>query len=202
MSGRTLLRSSLLLIVLSSLTAATVRADGNPGSLWQEHGGFFRNRKAALPGDILTILIDESAVAGSEARTKTEKSTSQNVRGEAGLGFLDFIDPFSGGLTTQDDFEGKGETRRSGQLSARMSATIVEVLPTGNYRVQGTREVVINQEKQRLVLEGIVRPEDIRSDNTVLSAFLAEARIRYDGKGTVHQSQRKGLFTRLLSLLF
>ena len=101
-----------------------------------------------------------------------------------------------------DTFEGKGETSRSGSLTARMSATIVEVLPNGNLKVQGSREVIINQEKQRLTLTGIVRPEDVKANNTVMSTFLADARITYDGKGPVHGAQRRGLFTRLLSIIF
>ncbi len=186
-----------LVVVLAGSAAA-----GGEGSLWSDRKDFFTNRKAKDVGDVVTILIDEQALAGSQARTKTESASAQSVSAPDGKGILGFIDLFSGGLSTDDSFEGKGETSRSGSLRARMSATIVEVLPNGNLMVQGSREVIINQEKQRLTLTGMVRPEDVNANNTVMSTFLADARITYDGKGTVHGAQRRGIVTRILSFLF
>jgi len=188
--------------VVACAFAAGSAGASTEGSLWQDRSDFFRNRKAAEVGDVVTILIEEQALAGSQARTKTEAASAQSLSGEDGKGFLNFIDLFSGGVNTDDTFEGKGETSRSGNLSARMSASIVEVLPNGNLRVEGSREVVINQEKQRLTLTGVVRPEDVKANNTVMSTYLADARITYDGKGPVHGAQRRGLITRILSFFF
>jgi flagellar L-ring protein precursor FlgH len=184
-------------VLLAGATGASTT-----GSLWRDRNDFYRNRKASAVGDIVTILIEEQALAGSQALTKTEAASDQSLSGDDGSGFLDFIDLFGAGVKTSDTFEGKGETSRSGSLRARMSASIVEVLSNGDFRVQGAREVIINQEKQRLTLTGTVRPEDIKANNTVLSTFLADARITYDGKGPVHDSQRRGLISRIISILF
>ena len=88
-------------------------------------------------------------------------------------------------------WDGEGTTNRSGKLTARMSAVVKAVSPTGNLWVQGDKIVSVNQEDQHIVVQGWVRPEDIDSQNQVLSTRLADARIDYYGVGVVGAKQRQ-----------
>lgn len=198
-------RARLVLVVATLVglvgSGTPLLAGRHDGSIWNKRD-LYRNRKAAEVGDIVTILINESASAGSQAQTKTEEGAQQNGSVNSGTGIFKWIDAFSLGTNSSNNFEGKGSTSRQGSLKARMSATVVEKLPNGVLRVSGTREVVVNQEKQHLTLTGLVRPEDVRADNTVYSSLLAEARITFDGKGAIHNSQSPGLLTRILGILF
>jgi flagellar L-ring protein precursor FlgH len=83
-----------------------------------------------------------------------------------------------------------------------MTARVVRVLPNGNLEIEGSREVVVNAENQRLILAGTIRAVDIAPDNTIRSTSIADAKIRFEGKGVVGQKQREGLITRLLHWLF
>lgn len=195
---RLLVAGVLFGIVVAAAPSPAGRYDG---SIWSKRD-LYRNRKASEVGDLVTILINESASAGSQAQTKMEEGAQQNGGVGSGTGLFKWIDAFSLGTSSSNNYEGKGSTSRQGSLNARMSAAVVEKLPNGVLRVSGTREVMVNQEKQRLTLTGLVRPEDVRADNTVLSSFLAEARISFDGKGTVHGAQSPGILTRILGLLF
>ncbi|MCH7496055.1 MAG: UbiD family decarboxylase, partial [Candidatus Marinimicrobia bacterium] len=83
--------------------------------------------------------------------------------------------------------------------SVRTFVQIKEIMPNGYFRVEGKRVIEINQDKQEMKLTGIVRPRDIRADNTVLSYNIAEANIKYSGKGTIHNAQRVGFVRRIIN---
>jgi flagellar L-ring protein precursor FlgH len=83
-----------------------------------------------------------------------------------------------------------------------MSVIVREVTPSGQLVVEGTRSLVTNRETQTLVLSGIVRRDDIRADNTVLSTNLADAEIRMEGKGLIADRQRRGILTQIMDWLF
>jgi len=173
----------------------------NPGSLWDDSvGNPYAERKAAKVGDILTVIISETSSASSSAQTKTSKSDSTRI--DAGIGPIlrALIPRWESG--TEFESEGQGVTQRSGRLLARLTVVVKAILPSGNMVIEGTRYVQVNKETMRLVISGIVRPYDIRTDNTILSEFIAEASIRYEGKGTVGDRQRKGLINQLLDWLF
>lgn len=86
-------------------------------------------------------------------------------------------------------------------MVARLTVVIQAIDGDGNLRVKGQQEIVVNGDKQKLVVEGRVRQQDIGSDNTVLSSRLSDARISYTGSGVLNEKQRPGLFTRLLDWL-
>jgi flagellar L-ring protein precursor FlgH len=105
---------------------------------------------------------------------------------------------FSG--TSKDTFKGTGKTSRDGNLKGTISARVVDVFPDGNLMIEGTRELKINSESQYLILSGIVRPKDIKSDNTISSTKLADARIAYTGGGSLSEKTSPGWFSRLLGV--
>lgn len=172
------------------------------GSLWQPgNKQFFKDDRASEVGDMLTVIIQESAQAETEANTETER-TYDGTSGLSNLlnleGLLEsrhIVDPVGGAATNMLDtesernFQGEGSTDRTDNLQATIAAVVTQVLPNGYMVVQGKREVVVNYELQELQFQGIVRPADVSADNTIPSTKVAEARIFYAGRGVVDESQ-------------
>ena len=180
------------------------------GSLFSpDKSSLFADPKAHRVGDIVTILVQESAVATTSANTKTSKDESANFGGVTGalsglfkpLGIKhSLLGPF--GTNDKRTSNGSGSTDRSGSLVTKITAVVKEVLPNGDLKIEGNRVVGINQEKQKVTISGIVRPQDVGPDNTVSSVSIAEMTVQYDGKGPVGAQQKPGLITRLFHWLF
>ncbi len=194
-------------------TACNTAGLNKNGSLWQDRGPLselFIDTKARRVGDIVTIKIVESASATNKASTKTGRKSS--VSGGIDNFFNmekrypsthPFVNPFSkvsGGL--ESDFDGSGTTQRSGALTAFITTRVVDVLPNGNLKIEGAREVKVNNEKQLIKLSGTIRPRDISPDNIILSTYVADAGIEYSGSGIVNDRQRPGWAARLLNIVW
>ncbi len=168
-------------------------------SLWNSSGGsLFTDHKAVGPGDLVTIIIVEQAQATQNATTSTEKAGSVGIG--PGLGILRNVLPEitgSGG----DKLSASGKTSRGGSLNAKVTVRVVEVLNNGNLLLEGNQEILINGEKQEIKLSGVVRPQDIMADNTVLSTFVADANIVYLGDGPIGDRQTPGILSRLFHWL-
>jgi len=106
------------------------------------------------------------------------------------------------GGSSESRFDGRAQTSRSGSLRATVTCQVEEVLPNGNLRIRGTKQVRVSRETQYLVLSGIVRPRDILLDNTVQSDLIAEARIEFTGAGVVADKQGPGWGTRVADTLW
>lgn len=178
------------------------------GSLWTNHSPMmlFTDLKARDVGDVLTVNIVESPKGSSKASTDTGRSSSMDAGIEALLGYEKALQEknarfnpktmFKGSLG--HDFKGSGQTEREAGIMASLSAVVTQVLPNGNLVIRGSRETKINNETEIMVLSGIIRPIDIASDNTILSTFIADARISYYGKGIIADKQRPGWLARVL----
>ena len=94
-------------------------------------------------------------------------------------------------------YEGGGKSQNKQKLEAKLTATVIEMMPNGNLVIEGRRTVHIAASTQYIILTGIIRPRDIASDNTIKSSYLADATIRYEGKGDINYNQDPGLLTRL-----
>ena len=183
------------------------------GSLWQARSslnGMFMDVKARKIGDIVTVKIDESAKASNQASTETERSSGLEAGIQKLFGVEDWwqdevlsdvddslpkINPFGdpsvkGSL--KSDFTGEGATTRSGNLSAFITCRVVDVMPNGNLKIVGTREVMVNHENQLIILSGVIRPREISDENIILSTFISDAKIAYSGSGVVDDRQRPG----------
>jgi flagellar L-ring protein precursor FlgH len=183
------------------------------GSLWKSNGplsGMFYNPKARTVGDIVTIKIVETSSASNKAITNTSRDTSL-IGGIDNFFGLEkkyptahpFLNPFGqvqGSL--KSEFDGSGTTTRSGNLTAYITGRIVEEFPNGNLRIMGTREVTVNNEKQIIVLSGIIRSRDISSENIILSTYISDAKIAYSGSGIVNEKQRPGWMARVLDTVW
>jgi flagellar L-ring protein precursor FlgH len=155
----------------------------------------FADRRARIPGDVLTVLVSEVASVSSNAQTRLAKSESASANllqrdGEIQLANAGFDSKFAGG----------GQIERSGSLLARLSVQIDSVDANGNFLVSGEQLIVMNNEKQRIRVSGVVRPDDISADNTVPSWRVAGTSIQLLGKGILTRKASPGILTWLLSL--
>lgn len=184
------------------------------GSLWENNGplsDLFIDPKARKVGDIVTISIVETSSASNNADTNTSRTSSidasitnllgleNNSTFPRGSGFTPF-----GSVTgsSSNSFQGSGNTNRSGELAASLTARVTEVLPNGNLRILGRREITINNERQYIALSGIIRPRDISSDNVILSTFISDAKIAYTGTGIINDVQKPGWLARVFNAVW
>ncbi len=182
---------------LSTLNAPPETPSYQPGSLWstQTAGSLFEDTRARRVGDLVMVRVEETATGTKKATTSTNRSSTLST----GLKTF-FAAPVAGkniDVGTDNKYDGTGSTTRSGQLTALVAVSVVEVLPNGNMVIQGSREIQVNSETQIIQLSGVVRPVDISTDNIVLSSRIADARIAYTGLGVIDEKQRPGWFTRL-----
>jgi flagellar L-ring protein precursor FlgH len=161
----------------------------------QSFDALVADHRALRPGDNLTVIVTEITTATSDARTSTDKSLA--VSGTASL----HNRSQQGAFNIADTYSGGGTTERSDKLTARLTVVVQAVDSDGYLRVKGQQEIVVNGERQRLLVEGRVRPIDIGTDNTLLSSRLSDAKISYTGKGALNDAQRPGLLARLLGFL-
>jgi flagellar L-ring protein precursor FlgH len=180
-----------------------------PGTIWageNTNNSLFADRRARRINDIITITVSESAVGGNNATTDTSRDTSTTAGISSLLGLEQSImernskigSSINLGGTSSNSLKGTGATSRDGSLTATLSARVMDVLDNGNFVIEGRRQLTINAEDQYLILTGIIRPDDIASDNTIASSYIADAKIVYTGKGVVDDKMRPGWLTRVV----
>ena len=179
---------------------------------WRLATSLYGDVKARQIGDIITVVIEESSTMSREAKQGSSKSTSGGGAANFGHPTVETSDEVIGGpwktITLPEfkwdlkhDFSGGGELSSKEDFTSTMSARVLDVLPNGNLLLEGKRTVKLQQENVQVTLTGMVRPKDIRSDNTVLSSRMADASIRYDTQGPLVREQQRGLFTKMINWL-
>jgi flagellar L-ring protein precursor FlgH len=165
--------------------------------------GLVADQRAIRPGDNLTVLITESAVASTTAKTTTNKegSISAAASGSRVNDNGPYTRSIAGSIDLSEDFKGGGRIERTGKLLARITVVVESVDPNGMLLVQGEQDIFVNEERQRIAVAGRVRPQDIGTDNTVLSTRLSQARIEMTGQGLLAEKQKPGILTRFLGWL-
>lgn len=159
----------------------------------------YMDRIARHEGDIVTVVINENSSSTYNASTTTTKTDTNSISNAIPLLQGLFAAASTG---ANSSVAGAGTTSNSNVFTAEMSVIVKQVLPNGNLVIEGTRSVKTNKDTQTFKLTGIIRPDDIRSDNTVLSASINDAHIEVDGKGQIAERQRRGILTRILDWLF
>ena len=164
------------------------------GSLWSTSpSGLLGDKRARKLGDILTITIDIDEEANIDNQTERQRtgSESASVGTFFGLGqkWNSDLNP-NLEMGSSSDFSGSGSVKRNEQISLRIAATVVDVLPNGHLVVQGDQEVRVNNELRKLIVAGIVRPEDISRYNEISYDRIAGARISYGGRGQITNVQQ------------
>jgi len=201
--------------VANKLTVPPLPPPKTLGSLWQEENGrayLYEDLRAMRIGDILTVKIVEKHKGSKSADTKAEReSTVSNSLSGSGVGYIGIPGIRLGGETmrglgidagAKNKFGGKGATSREDTLTGTISTIVTEVLPNGDLRMEGKREVTVNSETQLMSISGIVRRVDVDTKNTVLSSAIADAKIEYSGLGVVDDVQRPGWLVRILDWIY
>lgn len=201
------LACALWLLALAGLPAPALAQ-----SLWVDNVNLVTDHRARAVGDLLTIVVDERSTADRQGETKLNKDFDYDIdigrpsfggrtsRGTLGA-IVNRLLPFTQSSDLSSDFTGKGSNTRTDRLTFQITVRVMKVLENGNLLVEGRRSIAVGQETHHLILGGIVRPQDVAPDNTVSSAFVADAEVRLDGRGIITEKQRPGFFGRFLDWL-
>ncbi|NVK35520.1 MAG: flagellar basal body L-ring protein FlgH [Rhodobacteraceae bacterium] len=184
----------------------------SPNSLWRSgNRAFFEDQRAKKLGDILTVVVtisDNAKFDNSTSRSRTG-SNSSGIGGAIGTLLDNTGVAINSGISASDlassdgstSFAGEGSVDRTETLQTSVAAVVLQVLPNGNLVIEGRQEVRVNFEVRELIVAGIVRPEDISSDNTIASEKIAEARIGYGGRGQITEVQQPRVGNQVLDIL-
>ena len=168
-----------------------------PNSLFSTQAkGFFKDQRAHKIGDILLVQVtiaDKAQIANTtaSARTATNAGGAGGVLGSLFSAAVPSVDPTKAvDITSSMANTGNGSVNRSETVDTQVAAVVTQLLGNGNLVIEGHQEVRVNFEIRDLIVAGIVRPEDIGSDNTIPSSKIAEARIAYGGRGQITDVQQ------------
>ncbi|ROL68264.1 flagellar basal body L-ring protein [Pseudomonas chlororaphis] len=188
-------------------------AAANNGSIYQ--AGFEQNlygdRKAFRVGDIITITLNERTAASKGANSALTKTSTNSIGLTSLFGAVPNVnDPLSdGNLSLDAGYSGnratKGDSKaaQSNSLTGSITVTVADVLPNGIIAVRGEKWMTLNTGDELVRIAGLVRADDIATDNTVSSTRVADARITYSGTGSFADANQPGWFDRFfLSPLF
>ncbi len=176
--------------------ALSIGAPGMADDLYKpgQSQSFATDQRANQVGDIVTVVIVQSAEASSTVRSGSRRSTS--LSGNIGAGSID--EGANASLGT--NFDGQGQATRSERFVTQMTAKVIQILPNGDLEIIGTQKLNINGETTTVAVRGVIRVIDIDSENRVPSNRIADAQINYDGKGFVSRSAKPGLLHRIFTL--
>lgn len=186
--------------------------EDNPNSLWRAGAkAFFKDTRAKEIGDILTIelSLSDSATLKNKTTRARDDSEDANVTNLLGLeGEFSKVLPQGIAPTslvswdTDHATSGDGTIERSEAVTLTFAAVITQILPNGNLVVVGRQEIRVNSELRELMVSGVIRPEDIDSDNTISHTKIAEMRVAYGGRGSISEIQMPRWGTQVWDIVF
>lgn len=180
-------------------------------SLWtSSQRSLLGDRRAEKRGDILTVVVEIDDKAEISNSTERARKNSEELKAPALFGFPQRIQnelPEGASLadavdvTSKSASEGDGSVRRKEKLTLRIAATVTNVMPNGVLIIEGRQEVRVNFELRELLVEGLVRPEDISRGNEITYDKIASARISYGGRGQITDVQQPRIGQQLTDVL-
>ncbi len=186
--------------------------DENPNSLWRAGArAFFKDHRAKAVGDIITVKLNLSEKAKLENKTTRTRNDSEDTDVTKLLGLeAEFTKILPQAITpasvmsfgSASETEGDGTINRSEEVSFTMAAVVTQILPNGALVIMGRQEMRINSELREMMVTGVIRPEDISSDNEITHDKIAEMRVAYGGRGTLSELQRPRWGTQLWDIIF
>lgn len=192
-------------------TYASPDAARSPGSLWSEGAhNLFEETRGRRVGDILTVVVDEQSQAARDSGTAMQRQGDMRVGISAFLAAMQSyasthpgFDPNALLATSMaSSFAGQGSTSASGNLNATVPVRIKDVLPNGDFYIEGNKTLLLNNEESHLYLSGVVRPIDVNTDNSVGSSVLADVELEYTGRGVMAENERPGILWRALNYIW
>lgn len=186
---------------------AVEHASFAPNSLWRTGSrAFFKDQRARLVGDLVTVKVKVTDRAQLDNTTKRSRKNGEDFGVENSFGtenkWKKNADPSSLlKLDSDSSSEGSGSVRRAEQLATNVAAVVTQTLPNGNLVIEGKQEIRVNFEVRELIVAGVIRPEDIESDNTIESTKIAQARIAYGGRGQITDVQQPRYGQQVMDIL-
>ncbi|MBL4595526.1 MAG: flagellar basal body L-ring protein FlgH [Robiginitomaculum sp.] len=182
-------------------------AQQQTNSLWRTGSRtFFNDQRANNVGDILTVAINISDSANVQNTTERSRSSAEDSDLSNFFGLENHLGGITPGALTSlgstSSNRGAGTVVRSETISLTVAAIVTQVLPNGNMVIAGRQEVRINHEIRDLLISGVVRPQDISSNNIIAHSQIAEARISYGGRGIISDAQNPRYGQELYDILF
>lgn len=181
-------------LLLAAGLAGQVTAESLSGSGLS----LFASAKNYQAGDLLTVVIEESAQGTQSASTELNKETELGFTTGGAAGNV--LPSASGGINSRQS--GGGNLSRQGRMRATLTARVEKVLPNGCLEIAGEQEIAFDSGVQRISVRGSVRPRDITSANEVSSTRIADAKIEYLGRDALHEKARTGFISRVLEWLW
>ena len=171
------------------------------GSLYNtaSYRPLFEDRRARLPGDTITVLINEKLSATQSNATAASRSDSASVAIPLIQSFFgpgNDLNAISGAANSNKKFDSKGQSTANNAFTGTLTATVIEVLPNGNMVIAGEKQLGTNREVEHLRIYGVVNPATIMVGNTVNSTQVADARLEYRGRGAIDSAQVMGWLSR------
>jgi flagellar L-ring protein precursor FlgH len=189
--------------------------DRPPNSLWRPGArAFLSDQRASRVGDILTVTINVADAAQIQNTTARSRTNTENAQGQGMLGYELIWNRILPGQTgsanpaallntgSSNSNQGAGSVNRAETVTMLLAATVTQVLPNGNLVIQGSQEMRVNFENRVLQIAGVIRPQDVRSDNQVPYDRIAEARISYGGRGQITDVQQPRWGSQVLDAIF
>ncbi|MEM8499676.1 MAG: flagellar basal body L-ring protein FlgH [Pseudomonadota bacterium] len=175
----------------------------NAGGIYQPEYGLslFSDRRASRVGDIVTIELQERTTSSKSADTEIKKENDITFNEPTILGSTVSAGTYSleTGVSQQRDFGGSAKSDQSNRLDGNITVSVAEVLPNGLLRVQGEKWLTLNRGDEFIRVRGLIRPEDIDSNNSIVSTKLADAHISYSGRGELADSNKLSWISRFFN---
>ena len=198
MKKKIFLCSVILVTLLLSANVAHSDSIWNSGS-----GSVYSVGKSFKEGDIITVIVLESTSADQKAQTDTNANDTLAGVFNTTLSRLGFAPgEKSLSLNGSNVYSGLGDTNRTSDVTAKIAAVVVKILPNGNLMIAGQHRVEVNDEVQTIEISGMVRSNDVSLVNTVYSYQVADANVSVKGKGVVGEAESPGAVVRFLNWLF
>lgn len=183
------------------LPMSRIAPENNSGSLYQAGYGLslYEDRLARRVGDVITVLLQEQTSAKKSNSNKIKKTDKNSGSATVDIGVHQLGGNYGIETDNSRDFSGEADADQSNSLRGSITVTVTDVLPSGVLLVKGEKWMTLTDGDEFIRVSGMVRPEDVRPDNTVLSSKLADARISYSATGAQGDAVKKGWGSRVLS---
>ena len=181
----------------------TARADGSIFSTMNA-SYLYSDRKASQVGDLITIQLNENTNASKLADTEIKKDNAGDLGSPTIMGRVPSYNgnPLGFSFDASRQFKAEADSEQRNSLNGTITVTVAQVLPNGNLLVKGEKWLTLNQGNEFIRISGIIRPEDISTDNTISSTRVANARISYAGTGQLSESNEMGWLSRFFNTVF
>lgn len=181
-----------------------VQAAPGPGAIFADghEVALFEDVRARRVGDILTIVLRESTSASKSTSTSTKKDSEISLPGPVIAGrpvTANGTEILDTSIAGNRQFSGQGSASQSNQLAGNITVTVVQRLANGNLVVQGQKWLRLNHGDEFVQIVGVVRPFDVRQDNSITSDRVADARISYGGRGVIANANQPGWLDRFFN---